>query len=247
MMLIAAPAVVAALAAISLLAGFSKGLTGFGGALVMAPLFGMLIGARDTAVLIVLVHCVTSLQGVREWGHATRWRAVLPLGAIAVVCAALAAPRLAAFDASMLRHAIALAVIVVTVLHVAGWRWRHGAHPAATLAAGMTSGVLTALAGLGGPPAVFYFAGVATGAELRANLLGFFALLFGGTALLFACSGRIGVAHLGTVACLTPLFALGVQLGTRNGHRLSPKRFDMLVSLLLMASGCIALVGPGAR
>jgi uncharacterized protein len=236
------PATLAWLASISLLAGVAKGLTGFGGALVMAPLFGLLLGPADTAAMIVFVHCVTSLQGIRQWGRVVRWRSVLPLAAVALVSAALAAHWMAGADARRLRHATAIAVLAITVLHMHGWRWRHHGSGMPLVAAGVVSGMLTALAGLGGPPAVYYFAGIDQGPALRANLLGYFAALFCGTALLFAISHRITVSHAITSVGLAPAFAIGVLLGERSGARMSRVAFDRIVSGLLLLSGCLALV-----
>ena len=154
MSFVAGPQTLAWLTVVACMAGMAKGLTGFGGALVMAPLFGMLITLPDAAALVVLIHCATSLQGVREWRHAAPWKSVVPLALVALVITAITSRFIANGNAVFLRHAMAVAVLGVTGLHIAGWRWRHGAGWPPTLAAGIVSGVLTALAGLGGPPAV---------------------------------------------------------------------------------------------
>ena len=233
---------IAALAAIAALAGMAKGLTGFGGALVMAPLCSLLIGVADTGVLIVLVHAATSLQGWREWKALTNWRAVAPLGIVAVLCAGMCARAFAHVDVHAARRLLACVVLAVTAMHVAGWRWRHDGGWMPTLGAGLASGALTALAGLGGPPAFYYFAGSADGASLRANLLGFFALLFGGSVVALALEGRVSPAHIATVVWLLPAFASGAFVGERVGSRLPTRGFDRAVAALLFASGIVALL-----
>ncbi|TDV26904.1 hypothetical protein C7405_118113 [Paraburkholderia caballeronis] len=236
------PALIAVLAAIAALAGIAKGLTGFGGALVMAPLYSLLIAVPDAGVLIVLAHAATSLQGVRQWHTQTGWRAVVPLGLVAVLCAGASARALAHVDVHAARRLVACSVLAVTAMHVAGWRWRHRSGWMPILGAGLASGVLTALGGLGGPPAFYYFAGNTQGSALRANLLGFFALLFCGSAVVLAAEGRVSVAHLATAAWLLPAFAFGVCAGERIGQRLPARWFDRAVSTLLLASGIVALV-----
>ena len=69
---VAGPQVLAWLTVVACIAGMAKGLTGFGGALVMAPLFGTLIDVPDAGALVVLIHCATSMQGARNWRHAVR-------------------------------------------------------------------------------------------------------------------------------------------------------------------------------
>jgi uncharacterized membrane protein YfcA len=111
-----------------------------------------------------------------------------------------------------------------------------------TLGAGLLSGALTALGGLGGPPAFYYFAGGAHGTSLRANLLGFFALLFCGSGLALALEGRVTLAHAATAAWLLPAFAAGVLSGERMGTRLPARWFDRAVVALLFLSGMVALL-----
>ncbi len=230
------------LASVSLVAGAAKGLTGFGGALVMAPLFGLFIGAPDAAMLIILVHCATSMQGVREWGGTVRWSSVAPFALVAVSCAALTSHWVVHGNTIFLRRFVAIVVLGVTGLHMLGWRWRHSGQWRSILAAGVVSGALTAIGGLGGPPAVYYFDGIAKGPVLRSNLLGYFALLFGGVTLLLLINRQVKMPQLCTAALLSPTFAAGVILGERWCKLLSPVWFDRIVSGLLLASGLLALL-----
>jgi uncharacterized membrane protein YfcA len=232
----------AALALVSFVAGAAKGLTGFGGALVMAPLFSFLVPPQQASLLIVLVHCITSLQGARDWAPKVRWRVVVPFAVVAVGSARLIAGWTAGADAQSMRRVIGACVLIATVPHLRGWRWQHGGRWPATLGAGLLSGAMTAFGGLGGPAAVHYFSGLARGASLRANLLGYFALLFGGVTLLLGFSRIIHWSALGMTAWLVPAFAAGVGLGERHGQRLGPVAFDRLVGGLLVASGLLALL-----
>lgn len=242
MLALYAPSTIVALAAIAVLAGMAKGLTGFGGALVMAPLCSLLISTPDAGVLIVLVHAATSLQGWRQWKAHTNWRAVVPLGVVAVLCTGASAHAFARVDVHTTRHLLACAVLGATTMHVVGWRWHHSGGWIPTLGAGLASGALTALGGLGGPPAFYYFAGTAQGPSLRANLLGFFALLFCGSAVTLTLDGRVLPGHVATVVWLLPAFASGVAIGERVGTRLPTRWFDRAVVALLFASGTTALL-----
>lgn len=237
-----APGVFGWLAFISLVAGAAKGLTGFGGALVMAPLFSILVGVPQAGVLIVLLHCATSLQGARIWSAQASWRVIAPLALVATACAAICARLVVHADATAMRHLVAWAVLGVTAMHMAGWRWRHEGGWLPTTTAGILSGALTALGGLGGPPAMYFFSGFTQGGTLRANLLGYFALLFGGAAIILALEHRISVTELRITALLIPAFVGGVELGERMGKRLPPHWFDRAVNALLLGSGLIALL-----
>ncbi|ASU40947.1 hypothetical protein hmeg3_23340 [Herbaspirillum sp. meg3] len=240
------------LALISLLAGMAKGVTGFGAAMVMAPLFGLLLPAPEAGALIVLVHCATCLQGVRRWGRLVQWKSVVPLALVALICTALAMRWIASSGNPQLHRVTGFAVLAITVLHLRGWRWRHGGGMRPTITAGVLSGAMTALGGMGGPPAVYYFSGMsATGEKegradsvvLRANLLGYFAVLFIGATILLAASRQLHAPLLISTCLLVPAFAVGVLLGERLYGWLPAIWFNRIVVGLLLASGGVALIG----
>jgi uncharacterized protein len=236
------PATLGCLALITMVAGMSKGLTGFGGALVMAPLFGLLIPAPEAGVLIVLIHFATSLQGVRSWAGAARWRTVVPLALVAMGCTAMTTHWMANESAVDLRRLVAVAVLASTVMHIRGWRWLHDSGWRPTFTAGAMSGALTALGGIGGPPAVYYLNGIGQGAALRANLLAYFAVLYVGVVALLVGEHQVHAPQLSSTALLVPVFVLGVAAGERLGKRLPLRGVERLVSGLLLCSGLVALV-----
>lgn len=222
--------------------GMAKGLTGFGGALVMAPLLSLMMPPAEASVLIVLVHCASSLQGVREWGPQTRWATIIPLALIAILSASLIAPWLPTGHADALRRIVGTGVLVTTVLHMRGWQWKHSGRWPSTVCAGILSGAMTACGGLGGPAAVYYLNGIARGATLRANLMGYFALLFCGVTLTMAASHLVMLPRLLLALPLTCAFATGGLLGGRLRHYLNAAVFDRVVCAMLLASGALALL-----
>lgn len=207
------------LALVSIVAGAAKGLTGFGGALVMAPFFSSMLPANAVGALVVIVHCATSMQGIRRWRCETRWAAVMPLA----------------------RRAVGVVVMIVTIAHISGWRWRHTGGWWATVTASALSGTLTALGGLGRPPAVYYFNGLTQGVTLKANLLGYFAVLFGGAAFLLLIEGGVSGSLLVTALVLIPPFAAGVAVGERYSLTLPRRALEIAMSVLLLSSSLIAI------
>ncbi|MFL9876937.1 sulfite exporter TauE/SafE family protein [Herbaspirillum rhizosphaerae] len=245
------------LALISLLAGMAKGVTGFGAAMVMAPLFGLLLPAPEAGALIVLVHCATCVQGVRRWGRLVQWKSVVPLALVALICTAVAMRWIASSGNPQLHRVIGFAVLAITVLHLRGWRWRHGGGIRPTITAGVLSGAMTAIGGMGGPPAVYYFSGMSLTAEkgnkgesgirtdtvvLRANLLGYFAVLFVGATILLAANRQLHAPLLISTCLLVPAFVGGVVLGERLYGWLPAVWFNRIVVGLLLVSGGVALV-----
>lgn len=244
--LLATPGTLAWLEAISLLAGLAKGLTGFGGALLMAPLFSLFLDAPAASVLIILVHCATAWQGVRTWRVQVRWKSVVPLAVVALCWTQIGVRCLRHTDPLLLRHLAAVTVLLMTVVYLRGWFWRHRGSWLPTFGAGAVSGMLTALGGLGGPPAVYYFSGLAAGqgnfSLVRPNLLAYFAILFSGTTLMLVGARQIGLAQLVNAALLIPGFGLGAWLGQRYHSTLPAQSMRLIVGSLLLASGLLALL-----
>jgi uncharacterized membrane protein YfcA len=220
------------LAAVSLLAGVIKGVSGFGAALIMAPLFGLWLPPSHASALVILLHAATALQGWRNWSRLVHWKSVTPLALVALACT------------------MGAVVILLTLLHVGGWRWQHQGGVAATLSAGLASGAMTALGGMGGAPAVYYFSGGPGGkaedhhvtARLRANLLGYFCLLFLGASLILGLQRHINVAVLASSAVLVPVFAAGVLIGERLYRHLPACWINFTVTALLLGSGLLSLL-----
>ena len=235
------PAAIAALLLVSAVGGLAKGLTGFGGALVMAPLFSLIVPSTEASALIVLVHCASSLQGMRDWAPQARWQVITPFALVAIASASVISQWLAPGHADAIRRLVGACVLATTVLHIKGWHWRHKGHWSSTLLAGLVSGAMTACGGLGGPAAVYYLNGL-SGGNLRASLLGYFALLFGGVTLLMLLSHPATPDRLALAVPLTLAFAAGTLLGDHLQRRLPSTAFKHLVCALLLASGTLALL-----
>lgn len=238
------------LAAVSLLAGVIKGVSGFGAALIMAPLFGLWLTPSHASALVILLHAATALQGWRNWSRQVRWKSVTPLALVALACTMLTTRLFNESDNTQVHRLMGAVVILLTLLHVGGWRWRHQGGVAATLTAGLASGAMTALGGMGGAPAVYYFSGAPGGkaedhhvtARLRANLLGYFCLLFVGASLILGLQRHINAAVLASSAVLVPVFAAGVLIGERLYRHLPACWINFTVTALLLGSGLLSLL-----
>lgn len=240
--LIPATATLLELELISLLAGLIKGLTGFGSALVMAPFFSLLLGPHISIALIILIHTFTSQQGASAWRGQIRWPPVLGLATLAVVFDILGTHVMAEADPDTLRRATGALVILLAALHTRGIRWRHNGGAVPTLLAGAICGTFMSMAGLGGPPAVYYFDGlVGNSTRLRAHLLAFFMILFIAITAALAMQGLLTLELCLLALLLVPAFYLGACLGELGFHRLHVDHFKYLIGALLAGSGLIAL------
>lgn len=221
-----------------LLAGIAQSVTGFGSALVSAPLVALVAGTSTTVVAVTLVGvALTGWAALRERGHVDAPMAIrlsiagllgLPLGLLLLA------------HASDTMLAVLMALAVVGALLLVAFAVRLPDRPWATWAMGLSSGALLTSTGMNGPPLVL--AMVARGLDphrFRATLQ----VVFLGQDLLavvgFLLIGRLGPASLSVAAVGVVASPIGWLLGDRVFHRLSPEVFRRV---LVVGLACSALM-----
>jgi uncharacterized protein len=114
--------------------------------------------------------------------------------------------------------------------------------PGLDLAAGIVSGIASALAGQPGPPVLIYLllAGAAA-RTVRATLLAFFALSYAVTLASHAAAIGIPASTWLAAAILIPFAFLGGLAGRPIGDRLGAEAFALLAIVLLAVAGAYTL------
>jgi uncharacterized membrane protein YfcA len=239
----------AGLAAATFAAALLQAASGFGFAVVAAPLYLLLLAPVTAVQLVVIIAAaltVAVLPGL--------WRAVAPRVLAHLVLGSLAGVPLGLF---VLRHSDPTVVRVVAGLTVLGFaavlalqrrRGRNGAIAPLRmsrnrdLAAGATAGMATALVGMAGPPVLIYLMLAGNASQtIRATLLAFFSLVYAAT--LAANAGTIGVSRDSWLAAgvLLPFAIVGGVVGRALGDRLGGGAFARLAIGLLAAAGLVSL------
>src|SRR4051812_29027743 len=141
---------------VAAIAGFVRGFSGFGAALILAPGFTLVMPAQDAVVLTVLLNFTTITQLLRPALARVQWRELGPMGLAGVIGVPLGGVLLLVVDDAMLRRAIGAIVLSFSIAMLAGWRYRCGQSLGKTPVVGLLGGVLTGSAGVGGPPLILY-------------------------------------------------------------------------------------------
>ena len=223
--------------------------SGFGFAVLAAPLFLMFVDPGEAIQLVIILTAALSIVVLPGLQRSVDRRLLLRLaiGSLAGLPLGLAA--FARTDPIVVRATVGLTILAFAALLV---RFRRraaydrarpvGTSPGRDLVAGAVSGAATALVGMSGPPVLTYLllAGVPP-RPLRATLLAFFALSY--MASLGAHAATIGVpARTWLVAAvLTPFAFLGGLAGRPLGDRLGVDAFTALAIGLLAAAGVYTL------
>jgi uncharacterized membrane protein YfcA len=224
-------------------------LTGFGFAVLTAPLFLLFVDPQRAIQLVIIISTALSLVALPGL-----WRAIAPglllrlgLGSLAGLPLGLVAFRFA--DPALIRALVGATILGFAVL--LGWRRRRGAgeftrrfgtKPGIEIATGTVSGIATALVGMAGPPVLIYL--LLAGAPprtVRATLLSFFALAYSVTLASHAVTVGIPARTWLSAGILTPFAFLGGLAGRPLGDRLGADTFTILAILLLGAAGLYTL------
>jgi uncharacterized membrane protein YfcA len=228
--------------AIALAAAFAQGITGFGFALVAAPLLAVVVGPQESVVALCLIALpITAWSSLRHRRAASRAAAIRM-----VVAASTTAPAgiwlLSVLSDRVLQELVGVVVLSLTVAVIKGIRVGHRGR-LLDLIGGACAGILSTSTGTNGPPLVIALQlQDISGYRLRATL-----------AWVFFASGIVSLVLLGAAGSVTthslitggtgwPFALAGRHFGERAAGRLPARCAQGLVTILLVASATTAIV-----
>ena len=229
------PETLAIAVVVGALAGLIRGITGFGGAMVMSPPFALLLGPKLAVPVVLLLEGLVAAPMLVRTRALVRWNVILPISAAAFVAAPLGTWVLLTTDAAVLRRVIAGTVILFAALLLFGWRYAGPQRTVTGAGLGALSGAMAGATSIGGPPVILYLlAGPDPIETTRANLMFFIcAVSVAGLAML-ALAGAFDPRALLLAAVLTPGYYIGMVLGARLFSRFNDQRFRQFTLLLMM-------------
>ena len=248
----------AGLAATTFAAALLYAVSGFGFAVLAAPLFLLFVDAAQAIQLVIIISTALSLVVIPGLRRAVAPALLLRLtvGCLAGLPIGLIAFRRA--DPLLVRAGVGTIILAFAgLMAVLRRRWGHRGRdhyrppfamsPSRDLAAGAAAGIATALVGMAGPPVVIYL--LLTGAAartVRATLLTFFAISYSATLLSHIATIGVAAPTWLVAAILVPFAFLGGLAGRPIGDRLGTDAFAILAIALLAASGLYTIAAAVA-
>ena len=225
---------------VGLVAGLSRGFSGFGAALIFVPLASTLVGPKLAAPNLVIIDGVFAsylIPSAVRLGD-RRDASLMFLGALVGV--PLGTIVLTHYSPITLRWLISAMAAAMLVLLATGWRYRGKPHALATIAVGSISGLFSGIAQIGGPPVVSYWMGTDTAhAKLRANIILYFAASSVLSVITYVWGGLMSIEIMKFSVFAGPAYGLGTFIGSKLFGFASPSVFRM-TSLLLIAFAVLA-------
>ena len=229
--------------AVAFAAGIVRGITGFGGAMVMSPPLALLLGARAAVPVVLLLESIVAAPMLWQTRHLVHWRVVGAILLAACAFVPLGVLVLAVADPRAIRMAIAISVIVFALVLLCGWRYSGKPRLGTSLGLGAMSGSMLGATSIGGPPVILYLLSGPDSIETtRANLT-----------LYVTVTSLIGIVMLlqqgifdgyaaRMSAWLAPAYYVGLVGGVRLFPRFNDSRFRRFtLALLIVVSTGILL------
>ena len=226
------------------IAGLMRGYSGFGTAVILAPVYSLLWGPRAGVPVMLLMELLVSLQLLPGAIKDAEKRVVLPLGGAAAVATPFGAWILLTADGEALRRFIGGFVLVFGLLLMSGWRY-HGSRPLPlNIAVGTMAGLLKGSTGMSGPPVILYLlAGLEEAKRHRANLILFFGTIAVVSVIPPVLGGLVDLPVWVRLAVLLPVMAISVPIGARLFRVVPDRLYRPFAMGVLLVAGGLALFG----
>lgn len=230
-------------AAMTFGAAYIRGLTGFGMAIILVPLLGLIVTPGEAVVLGILLQVLIGPVGLRIIYADADHKSAFNIAAFAMLATPVGILLLRQTTPDVARLLIAIIAIAAFLLVLLPQRAGAGPGPKETAATGIASGILTGFAAMPGPPVVpYYLRQPIAPAQARASMmLVFFATAIAGTLSSFA----FGLASWRLVwlsILLTPPMLLGNWLGAKAFGKVPDSLWRAVVAVVLGLAGLSAVI-----
>lgn len=220
-------------------------MTGFGYAIITAPLLALVLGAKETVMLVMLTGLIIRLFLVRATRNQGSFKAIMSIVTASVIGAIPGAYVMTQISNEGLKLCIGILLLLFT-----GFLWKNYSLPmkhnkVIESLIGFVSGFLSTTTGINGPPVVLYYLNSKAEenrVEFRANLTRYFLLINIFSIIFSYIAGTLKLAELWLHTLLAvPALYIGFQLGERLFHRISSAmlRKGSLVMVLLSSLAMI--------
>ncbi len=223
-----------------LVAAFVRGYSGFGFSALVVAASSLVTNPLNFVAVVIICEFGMTFQQWASVGRDVDWRRVITLMVGAVIGLPVGLWALTGVGVDAVRVIVALYVLAMCAVMLAGWTLRRRMGDAAHVGVGVISGLANA-PGMGGlPVATFFVAQGVSVAVFRATLIAYFALLDLYSAPLMWWHGMVTWDTLIAAAVSVPLIVLGIWAGGRHFLNTDPQDFRRFAIFLLAG---LALMG----
>jgi uncharacterized protein len=223
-------------------AGLIRGFSGFGSALINAPVLSLIWGPTIGVPVAALIEVAPAIQLTPKAIKIANWKTVWAFGIPALILLPAGTFILVSVPADDMRRAIGAIVLVVALILWSGWRYRGPRGVMPSMCVGLVGGSLAGATGVAGPPVILYLmSSDDSPAQTRANLIAYFTIILFGIVATFSLKGLVSLNTLWLAAAMLIPFIAGTAIGTRMFPLASERIFRNIALTTLTVSSLYVL------
>ena len=228
---------------IVLSASFVRAISGFGQALIIAPLFTFVMDTKQAIVISIILGSISSFMVLYYTWRKIDLRVAAFLGAGVIFGIPLGAYLLLILSSNIMRLAMASVAIPFAVLLLLGHSHRFSRDSIGCVVAGFLGGILGAATSMGGPPIVLFLLNQGL---FKEKFVGTCSLIF----FFITLTSFIAHSTLGLVdkdiliqsAILVPPLWVGIFIGIRVLPKIKPLFFQRMAAGIVVLSAVFIII-----
>lgn len=231
-----------AVVGVVLFAGVVRGVTGFGGAMVMAPPLSLVLGPVKAVVVSLALETVGAFVTFPKALPQVNWRVMGYLTIPACFTVGIGGYLLLTLDPAIARRVISGLVVIFSLGLLSGVRYSGAPRPTTSIALGSLVGVLLGASSVGAPPVILYLlSGPDPTRITRANLTFFVTAISVIGLTMLAIAGAITAEFAAYAGSLAIPFMAGAWAGGLLFERMSDTGVRRFALVFMCGMGMIGL------
>ena len=230
-------------AAIVLLAGFVRAISGFGFALVATPLLLFVLDTKSVVVISIIINVPVGLLLLFHTRKHIDVKRVLLMCSGSIFGVPMGAYLLSSLDPSIIRLIIAILIVPFSIVLLLGHSYQFKRDSLGCGISGFFSGLLGSSTSLSGPPVVLFLLNQGLVKERFIGTVTAYFVFMGITSVgAFSYLGMVTIDLLIKVAMLLPTAILGLYIGTRVLPKVNTTLFRRIAALIVSLAALTIIV-----
>lgn len=227
---------------IVLFASFVQSITGFGFAVVGAPLLLFFMEPREVVSLMIFGALILNLMVIYKTRGRSDPNVIWPMFIASLIGIIPGVYILKVIDGSILKLVIGSAILLVSFVMAGNYAVKIKHQKLATVIVGILSGFMGGSTSLSGPPVALFLMNQQQDKEaFRANLVRYFCLGNIATLIVMYCMGTMNMVVLEQGLYIIPGILLGVWFGEKAFEKVSPQMFRWFSLAVVFFCGAMSV------
>lgn len=228
-----------------ILSSFLQTVTGFGYAIITAPLLALVLDPKETVMMTMLTGLIIRLMMIKTTRNDGSFKAISPLIMASIIGAIPGAYCMTVMSGEFLKLFMGSLLLIFTSILWRNYHFPIKNHTFAKIIAGYISGFLATTTSINGPPIILYYLNAKAEENksvLRGNLTRYFLLINIASIIISYIAGTLKIEELWlSVLISIPALAIGFYVGEKFFHCINPEIFKKIALVMVFVSSIVLI------